>query len=130
MTDTLIPDAPKTDFYLKLPSEADMPTALAAFYRQDYAVTKDPETGEETRAPEGQPYLVKSSRDYALDVVGILYETTGNMVTDGDFEYPEQVPIDGWHINIRLAGDARRDDVEALDAAYGVTPQKPRRVWS
>ena len=34
-------EAPKTDFYLKLVSEADMPTALAAFYRQD------------TIAPEG-----------------------------------------------------------------------------
>ena len=32
-------------------------------------------------------------------------------------------------INIRLIGDARREDVEALDALYGVTPTSPRRVW-
>lgn len=130
MTEPLIPDAPKTDFYLKLPSEADMTTALAAFYRQDYTVTQDPETGEETQVPEGDPYLVKNSRDYAMDVVGILYETTGNMIQDGDFEYPEQRPMDGWHVNIRLSGDARRDEVEALDATYGVTPQNPRRIWA
>ena len=130
MTEPLIPDAPKTDFYLKLASEADMPTALATFYKQDYTITQDPETGEETRVPEGDPYLVKNSRDYALDVVGILYETTGNTITDGDFEYPEQVPMDGWHVNIRLSGDARRADVEALDTAYGVTPAQPRRIWA
>ena len=35
-------EAPKTDFYLKLVSEADMPAALAAFYRQD---TLTPEGG-------------------------------------------------------------------------------------
>jgi len=34
--------APKTDFCLKLASEADMPAALAAFYRQD---TLTPEGG-------------------------------------------------------------------------------------
>jgi hypothetical protein len=33
--DQLMDDIIKTDFYIKLPSEADMPTALAAFYRQD-----------------------------------------------------------------------------------------------
>lgn len=32
-------------------------------------------------------------------------------------------------INIRLVGDARRKDIKALDALYGVTPTSPRRVW-
>lgn len=36
-------EAPKTDFYLKLVSEADMPTVIAAFYRQN------------TITPEGDP---------------------------------------------------------------------------
>jgi hypothetical protein len=40
-------DIIKTDFYIKLPTEADMPTALAAFYRQDSTTVVDPETGEE-----------------------------------------------------------------------------------
>ena len=44
MIDEPVIDTPiKTDFYLKLASEADMPTALAAFYRQD------------TITPEGDP---------------------------------------------------------------------------
>jgi hypothetical protein len=120
----------KTDFYLKLPSEADMPTALVAFYQQDHTVTVDPETGEQVYTPDGDPYLVMNSPDYAIDVVGTIMDPTGVILTDDEGnEYPEMAPLDGWHINMRLSGEARRADVEALDAAYGVTPTSPRRVW-
>ena len=122
--------APKTDFYIKLPSEADMPTALAAFYKQDYTTVVDPETGEEHTQLEGEPYFVSATHDYAIDVVGVIYKPTGNMLTDAEGnEYPEMAPVPGWHINIRLIGDARRADVEAVDATYGVTPSNPSRVW-
>ena len=122
--------APKTDFYIKLNSEADMPTALAAFYRQDYTTVVDPETGEESTQIEGDPYLVMHTADYAIDVVGTISEPTGNTLTDAEgFEYPETAPVPSWHINIRLMGDARRADVEAVDATYGVTPNSPSRVW-
>ncbi len=130
MTDT-ITEAPKTDFYLKLLSEADMPSVLSAFYRQDYTTVINEETGEETQTPEGDPYLVAYTSDYGIDVVGIIYKPTGNMLTDPDGnEYPEMAPLDGWHINIRLMGDARRDDVDAL-SAYFVDPEPatPSRVW-
>ena len=129
MTEELI-EAPKTDFYIKLASEADMPTALAAFYRQDSSTVVDPETGEEHVQLEGDPYLVKHSPDHAIDIVGVIHEPTGNTLTDADGnQYPETAPIDGWHINIRLSGDARRADVEAIDALHGVTPNSPSRVW-
>jgi hypothetical protein len=120
----------KTDFYLRLQSEADTPAALSAFYKQDYTVTVDEETGEEIQTPEGDPYLVMHTADYAIDIVGVIHKPTGNTLTDdAGFEYPETTPLDGWHINVRLVGDARRADVEALDAAYGVTPNSPSRVW-
>ena len=122
--------APKTDFYLKLDSEADTPTALAAFYRQDTETTVDDETGEETVTNVGDPYLVMHTPDYAIDIVGVIHKPTGNTLTDAEGnQYPETAPLDGWHINFRLVGDARRADVEALDAAYGVTPKSPSRVW-
>lgn len=69
--------------------------------------------------------------DYAIDIVGVIYEPTGNTLTDDEGnEYPEMAPLDGWHINIRIIGDARRDDVEAL-SAYFVDPEPvtPSRVW-
>lgn len=130
MTDEII-EAPKNDFYLKLASEADLPTALAAFYKQDYTTIVDPETGEESTQLEGGPYLVMHTADYAIDLVGTIMKATGNTLTDAEgFEYPEMAPLDGYHINIRIMGDGRRADVEAL-SAYFVNPEPvtPARVW-
>jgi hypothetical protein len=128
--DELIIEAPKTDFYIKLNSEADLPTAFAAFYKQDYVTVVDEETGESTQTPEGEPYLVTHTHDYAIDLVGVIYEPTGNTLTDDEGnEYPETAPVDGWHVNVRLVGDARREDVEAIDVTYGVTPNSPSRVF-
>jgi hypothetical protein len=128
--DELIIEAPKTDFFIRLTSEADLPTAFAAFYKQDYVTVVDEETGESTQTPEGEPYLVTHTHDYAIDLVGVIYEPTGNMLTDDEGnEYPETAPVDGWHVNVRLVGDARRVDVEAIDVTYGVTPNSPSRVF-
>ena len=123
-------ETPKTDFYIKLASEADMPSVLAAFYKQDYTTIVDPETGEESTQVEGDPYLVAHTHDYAIDVVGVIYRATGNTLTDADGnEYPEQAPLGGWHVNIRIVNNAMRDTVEELDAIYGVQPQSPARVF-
>ena len=129
MTDII--DAPKTDFFIKLPSEADMPTALAAFYKQDTTTEVDDETGEETVVNVGDAYLVTTTHDYAIDLVGVIYEPTGETLTDAEGnEYPATAPLDGWHLNIRLLNDTMRAAVEAIDATYGVTPISPSRVWA
>ena len=129
MTEEVIEDAPKTDFYLRLSAESDMRTVLSAFYRQDYVTQVDDE-GVETQVAEGDAYLVTHSHDYAIDVVGTLHEPTGTMLTDEEGnEYPEMQAMTGWHINIRLVGDAVRETVEALDESHGVTPEQPMRVW-
>ena len=129
MTEEVIEDAPKTDFYLRLNAESDMPTVLSDFYRQDYVTQVDDE-GVETQVADGDPYLVQFTHDYAISVVGTLHEPTGTMLTDEEGnEYPAMQAMAGWHINIRLVGDAVRDTVEALDASHGVTPEQPKRVW-
>ena len=131
MTEEVIePEVIKTDFYLRLATEADMPTVLSSFYKQDTETTVDEETGEETTTNVGDPYLVSNTSDYAIDVVGTLHEATGNTLTDEDgMEYPEMQAMSGWHVNIRLMGDAMRDTVETLDTSHGVTPEAPMRVW-
>ena len=122
-------DAPKVDFYLKLSAESDMPTVLADFYRQDYVTNVD-EEGVETQVADGDPYMVTHTHEYAIDVVGVIQEPTGTMLTDDEGnEHPETAPVDGWHVNVRLVGDAMRETVEALDATHGVTPVTPQRVW-
>ena len=101
----------KTDFYLKILNEASMATVLSDFYDE-----------------EGE--LVTNTPDYSMDVVGTLHEATGNTLTDDEgMEYPEMQAMTGWHVNIRLTGDAMRDTVEALDTTHGVTPEVPMRVW-
>ena len=130
MTEELETEVIKTDFYLKLTNEAAMPSVLSSFYTQDTETTVDEETGEETTTNVGDPYLVSNSSDYAIDVVGTLYEPTGATLTDDDgMEYPEMQAMTGWHVNIRLVGDAVRETVEALDTSHGVTPEAPMRVW-
>jgi hypothetical protein len=125
----VIEDALKRDFYLKLNAESDMPTVLANFYQQDYVTNVDDE-GVETQVEDGDPYMVAHSHDYAIDVVGTLHEPTGTMLTDDEGnEYPEMQAMAGWHVNIRLVGDAVRETVEALDTSHGVTPNSPSRVW-
>lgn len=99
-----------TDFYLKLTNEAAMTTVLSAFYDK-----------------EGE--FVGNTADYAIDVVGVLQEPTGNTLTSDGMEYPEMVAMAGWHVNIRLTGDVLRDETEALDVLHGVTPSAPKRVW-
>jgi hypothetical protein len=101
---------PKNDFYIKLTSEASMPSVLSVFYNE-----------------EGE--LVPNTSDYAIDVVGVLHEATGNTLTDDGMEYPEMEALDGWHVNIRLSSETMRDAVEALDLSHGVTPDAPKRVW-
>ena len=132
MTEEILeePEVIKTDFYLKLANEDAMPSVLSHFYKQDTETTVDEETGEETTTNVGDPYLVPNSSDYAIDVVGTLHEATGNTLTDDDgMEYPEMQEMTGWHVNIRLMGDAAREAVEALDTTHGVTPETPMRVW-
>mgnify|MGYP003628329657 CR=1 FL=1 len=104
-------EAPKTDFYLKLASEASMPSVLSAFYDE-----------------EGE--FVSNTADYSIDVVGVLHEPTGVTITnDEGMEYPEMEALDGWHVNIRLSSDTMRDAAEALGVSHGVTPDSPKRVW-
>jgi hypothetical protein len=131
MTEEILePEVIKTDFYLKLANEAAMPSVLSHFYKQDTETTVDEETGEETTTNVGDPYLVSNTSDYAIDVVGTLHEPTGaNLTDDEGMEYPEMQAMTGWHVNIRLVGDAVRETVEALDTSHGVTPETPMRVW-
>lgn len=130
MIEETIIEAPKQDFYIKLNSEADLPTVFADFYKQDYVTVVDEETGESSQVADGDAYLVTNTHDYAIDLVGTIYEPTGNTLTDAEGnEYPEQAPVDGYHVNVRLVGDGVRESVEAIDAVYGVVPNSPSRVF-
>lgn len=102
----------KTDFYIKLESEGDLPIAMAAFYQGDE--------------------LVQYTHEYAMHIVGDIWKPSGKMLKDNaGFEYPEMTKIDGYHINIRLVGEGKRADVEALgDLIVNPDPVTPSCVWA
>ena len=117
----------KTDFYLKLASEADMKTVLHDFYKQEEITVVDEETGEESTQVEGDPYFVPNTADYAVDVVGTIQEPTGNTLTgDEGMEYPEMEAVDGYHANLREELTAEQE--AALPTV--TAPATPQRKWA
>lgn len=101
----------KIDYHLKLTNEASMATVLSDFYNE-----------------EGE--LVTNTPDYAIDVVGTLYEPTGVILTNAEgLDYPEMQAITGWHVNIRLPNDNMSTIVDSIYETYGVIPESPSRVW-
>lgn len=135
----LAQEAPKRDFYYAFSDEAAAATALQPFYYQPQVQSVDPDTGEklydeETGEPvmenDGDAHLVMHSHTHSFDIVGLIHEPTGTMLTDAEgMEYPEMAPIPGWHVNLRIRGDYMRSDAEAIDAAFGVSPVTPHRTW-
>ena len=65
------------------------------------------------------PYIGNS----AVDVVGVIYKPTGKMLSDTEGnQYPEQMPIAGWHVN--LSGDVVPEGLEAYEIAAPATPSR------
>lgn len=60
----------------------------------------------------------------AVDVIGTIYEPTGNMITNEYGDVPEMTPVSGWHANVRHVNEAPEL------ASYQVFPATPVRVWA
>lgn len=88
------------DYLYKFPDESTAQSVLADYY--------DMENGWKTDGP-----------GYALDPIGIFADTDNT-----DPENPVTVPLDGWHVNLRVWG-GRPDPAPG----YVVDPSSQRRVW-
>ena len=102
-----------TDYYLKFTDEAE---AKSVLYRIEGAVEADEEMGIE--ASEGYEVANYSN----IDVLGTLYEK--QEIVDPE-NPPEPIPLEGWHVNVRVMAD---EDGEPLEA-FAIKPKLPRRVW-
>ena len=102
------------DYCLKFDSEAE---ARAVLYRIEGAVEADPENGIE--AQEG--YEVANYP--AIDMIGVICKPTGQIINTTEGDVPEMVPVDGYHVNVRVLEEA--PELEA----YRVFPVTPHRVW-
>lgn len=115
-------------YYLKTDTEAQMWEALetAGLARKEYdpedPLNVAPEESTEGWEPTGA--FDWAFTGLALDVIGLIYKPTGNMLTDDEsVEYPEMAPIEGWHANLITAEEV--DDLPII-----VPPATPYRVWA
>lgn len=70
--------------------------------------------------PAGQKFV-------NMSIIGIIYKPSGLMLTDETegLEYPEMLPIDGYHVNVRTNGE---DTTDILP--FAIEPTNPIRVWA
>ena len=97
------------DLYLKAGSKSAMAKALLAA-----GFIQDPDSG------------ALYHPDAALDVIGTIYQPTGETTLVDGQEVPVTAPVSGYHVNVRTTSD---ELATALDAqrTYPVTPV---RVWA
>ncbi|MDX7830030.1 hypothetical protein [Aeromonas dhakensis] len=97
------------DLYLKAGSKSAMTLAL-----KTAGFSQEPESGE------------LYHQDAALDVIGTIYQQTGEtMVVEGE-EVQVMAPVPGYHVNVRTKSEAM---AAALDAQR-TYPETPVRVWA
>ena len=102
-----------TDFYLKFASEEEARSVLytvtpAVLNEEDEVVT------EETVKPN---YM-------NIDVLGVLYEK--QEIVDPE-NPPDPVPLEGWHVNVRVV-DEDATDLETF--RVDPKPTTPTRIWA
>src|SRR6056300_1357024 len=102
--------------HLKAADEATFMQALKDCewaWDTEYRVEVD-EEGNETVTEDvlKEAGIATYTATHSLDIIGVIHKETGNTLTsdpdeNGDtFEYPETAPIDGWHANLLLHGEA------------------------
>ena len=79
---------------------------------------------EQTNVQGDVVETVKVPKYAAIDVIGLIYKPTGEMITTDEGEVPEMAPLEGWHVNIRHNAEA--PELEA----YQVQPKQPQRGWA
>jgi hypothetical protein len=98
-----------TDYFLKFNDEAEANAALFT---------------EQTNVQDDVVETVLVPKYAAVDVVGVIYKPTGEMIQTDEGEVPEMAPLDGWHVNVR-----HTDEAPEL-APYQVFPATPSRMWA
>jgi hypothetical protein len=79
---------------------------------------------EQTNVQDDVVETVLVPRYAAIDVIGVIYKPTGEMIQTDEGEVPEMAPLDGWHVNVRHTAEAPELD------AYKVAPKSPVRGWA
>jgi hypothetical protein len=89
----------------------------------DYHLRFDSEAAADAVLFEGDGEE-RQAKYQAIDVIGVIYKPTGEMLITDEGEVPEMAPVDGWHVNVR-----HKEEAPELDA-FRIFPQSPVRVWA
>lgn len=121
------------DYYLKFANQAEAEDVLS-----DLSFLTEIEN-------EDNSVVLVSTGLASIDFVGIINKSTGKLLEDIDGnEYPELAPLEGYHVNIRLASLPVTQSVDEVTgevteipspipdllAPYIVEPTTPSRVWA
>ena len=97
------------DLYLKAGSKSAMTLAL-----KTAGFIQDPDSG------------ALYHPDAALDVIGTIYQPTGETTLVDGQEVPVTAPVSGYHVNVRTTSD----ELATALAAQRTYPVTPVRVWA
>lgn len=97
------------DLYLKADSEPELTSALMAA-----GFIADEESG------------ALYHPDAALDVIGTIYQPTGETMTIEGEEIPVTEPVPGYHVNVRTTSETLAASLES----FRTYPETPVRVWA
>jgi hypothetical protein len=121
------------DYYLKFANQAEAEDVLSSLSFLTEIENED------------ESVVLVSTGLASIDFVGVIHKTTGNMLEDIDGnEYPELAPLEGYHVNLRLASLPVTQSVDEVTgevieipspipdllAPYIVEPTTPSRVWA
>ena len=79
---------------------------------------------EQTSVQDDVVETVKVPKYAAVDVIGVIWKSTGKTLKTPEGPVDEMAPLEGWHANVRHTAEAPELD------AYRVTPQNPVRGWA
>lgn len=118
-------------YYLKAADAQSLWEALEAEglahkqYDTEDPLNVAPEAADEAWEPTGAYDWIADTP--MLDIIGTVYQPTGNMLTDAEgFEYPEMAPVSGYHANLRE--DLTDEQQAALPTIKA--PATPMRIWA
>ena len=100
------------DLFLKF---ADEEQATSVLY------TQHPELTTEDGTAVTEAYTTANFAN--IDTVGVITKPTAEVDAEGN---PVMQPLEGWHVNVRLAAG---EDAASLES-YAVVPKNPMRVWA
>ena len=110
-----------TDYYLRTTDATALYNALeaAGIVRE---IPQDERTSEHA-------WAVTDAHKYALDVIGTIYRSTGEVTLVDGVETPVMAKVDGFHANLRVI-NMSDFDVNKIAEILLETPSNPVRGWA